>query len=158
MKISETITENILRKFYGPNCFIEKSAIPNEYGFVSKKGGGAIGFPDFFKDCGDFVIIIEAKATKHDSAKNEVCQYLRNNEITKDMLGIAISGQTETDLNVTYFLRLCGSDEITEISTVNKLYSIESIINIYKKSRKTELVTIEHLTKILHPYLLPWRT
>jgi len=45
---SETITENIFRNFYGVNEFIEKSAIPNEYGFVSKKGTGYNGYPDFF--------------------------------------------------------------------------------------------------------------
>lgn len=36
-KISETITENIFRKFYEPGMFIEKSAIPSHYGFKSKK-------------------------------------------------------------------------------------------------------------------------
>ena len=35
--ISETNTENVFRTFYGANTFIEKSAIPKEYGFVSKK-------------------------------------------------------------------------------------------------------------------------
>lgn len=36
-KISETVTENIFRSFYGSDTFIEKSAIPSEYGFTSKK-------------------------------------------------------------------------------------------------------------------------
>jgi len=36
-KTSETITENIFRNFYGSKTYIEKSAIPKEYGFVSKK-------------------------------------------------------------------------------------------------------------------------
>jgi hypothetical protein len=34
---SETITENLFRDFYGSNTFIEKSAIPSELGFQSKK-------------------------------------------------------------------------------------------------------------------------
>lgn len=37
-KVSETVTENIFRDFYGANTFIEKSAIPSGYGFTSKKG------------------------------------------------------------------------------------------------------------------------
>lgn len=36
-EVSETITENIFRNFYGAETFIEKSAIPNIYKFVSKK-------------------------------------------------------------------------------------------------------------------------
>jgi len=36
-KVSETVTENIFRDFYGANTFIEKSAIPSGYGFTSKK-------------------------------------------------------------------------------------------------------------------------
>ncbi len=38
IKTSESITENIFRNFYGVNAFIEKSAIPSEYGFISKSG------------------------------------------------------------------------------------------------------------------------
>lgn len=35
-KISEANTEKIFREFYGAGTFIEKSAIPSEYGFKSK--------------------------------------------------------------------------------------------------------------------------
>ena len=49
-KPSETITENIFREFYGVNAFIEKSAIPSEYGFISKSGKSEDGYPDFFRD------------------------------------------------------------------------------------------------------------
>ena len=69
-KISETVTENIFRSFYGPNQFIEKSAIPASYGFKSKKGSGKEGYPDFFCSCDEFSIIVEAKARNHDSAKS----------------------------------------------------------------------------------------
>lgn len=57
--ISETITENIFREFYGTNRFIEKSAIGTEYGFLSKNITGKRGYPDFFLD-EDLVIIVEA--------------------------------------------------------------------------------------------------
>ena len=30
-KVSETVTENLFRDFYGANTFIEKSAIPSGY-------------------------------------------------------------------------------------------------------------------------------
>ena len=46
-KVSETVTENLFRDFYGANTFIEKSAIPSGYGFTSKKGTSYSGYPDF---------------------------------------------------------------------------------------------------------------
>ena len=94
-KDSETITENLFRKFYGPDVFIEKSAIPKEFGFKSKKDSGKDGYPDFFLDKENFVIIVEAKASKHKDAEVEVQFYMEHNLIEKDMLGIAVSGQTE---------------------------------------------------------------
>lgn len=102
---SETITENIFRNFYGVNEFIEKSAIPNEYGFVSKKGTGYNGYPDFFKDLQDFCIVVEAKANDHIAACAEVKHYMQLNNINKDIFGIAVSGQDEASLNVTYYLK-----------------------------------------------------
>lgn len=36
-KVSETVTENLFRDFYGASTFVEKSAIPSGYGFTSKK-------------------------------------------------------------------------------------------------------------------------
>lgn len=36
-QVSESITENIFRNYYGPNTFIEKSAIPKSYGFTQKR-------------------------------------------------------------------------------------------------------------------------
>lgn len=46
--ISETITENIFRDFYNNDKFIEKSAIPKSYGFISKNKTENPGYPDFF--------------------------------------------------------------------------------------------------------------
>lgn len=47
IRTSESVTENIFRDFYGSNVFIEKSAIPNSYGFLSKSDTENIGYPDF---------------------------------------------------------------------------------------------------------------
>lgn len=81
--ISETITENLFRNYYGTTTFLEKSAIPKSYGFTSKKGTNDAGYPDFFKDMGDFVIIVEAKALKHSDAQKEVKHYMEHNTIKK---------------------------------------------------------------------------
>ncbi|MCD7854064.1 MAG: hypothetical protein LUG66_00400, partial [Clostridiales bacterium] len=78
-KQSETITENLFRNFYGSTKFIEKSAIPNVYGFKSKNGTNYKGYPDFFFDDEDFCIVVEAKAVDHTAAQEEVQHYILNN-------------------------------------------------------------------------------
>ena len=52
-RISETITENNFRNFYGSKTFIEKSAIPEKYGFkvatpelIHSKEGSFTGIND----------------------------------------------------------------------------------------------------------------
>ena len=149
-KASETVTENIFRNFHGSNTFIEKSAIPKEYGFVSKKKSGNDGYPDFFKDENSFCIIVEAKAEKHDDAKKEVQFYMLNNTINKDSIGIAVSGQSERDLMVTYYLCINGSNDCSEISDCNELLSVSDIEKLYKKAKFKEITTEEHLSKTLN--------
>lgn len=104
-KISETKAENIFRSFYGPNVFIEKSAIPSEYGFTSKKGTSYSGYPDFFLDYKSFAIVVEAKPLKHSSAEKDTRFYMENNNIHKDIVGIAVSGQELNQIKVTYFFK-----------------------------------------------------
>lgn len=149
-KASETVTENIFRNFHGSNTFIEKSAIPKEYGFVSKKKSGNDGYPDFFKDENCFCIIVEAKAEKHKDAKKEVQFYMLNNTINKDSIGIAVSGQSERDLMVTYYLCIKGSNDCSEISDCNELLSISDIEKLYNKAKFKEITTEEHLSKTLN--------
>ena len=149
-KDSETITENLFRKFYGPDVFIEKSAIPKEFGFKSKKDSGKDGYPDFFLDKENFVIIVEAKASKHKDAEVEVQFYMEHNLIEKDMLGIAVSGQTEEDLQVTYYKKYYGDIKASLLDIDRVLMSVSTFEKIYKKSKKTETTTEEHLTKTLH--------
>jgi hypothetical protein len=109
--VSETNTENIFRDFYGATTFVEKSAIPSTYGFMSKKGTNFRGYPDFFKDETDYSIIVEAKAVKHSEAEDEVRFYMENNKISKDLIGIAVSGQDGSQVKVTYYYKLKGTKE-----------------------------------------------
>ena len=73
---SETKTENLFRDFYSVSAFIEKSAIPKEYGFKSKKGTSYKGYPDFFREEEDYIIIVGAKAINHKNASAEVQHYM----------------------------------------------------------------------------------
>ena len=129
-KVSETVTENIFRSFYGASTFIEKTAIPSVYGFTSKKGTSYSGYPDFFCDCGDYCIVVEAKATDQTAAQDEVQYYMINNKIYKDIIGISVSGQSLESISVTYYLRLAGMTEIKSFPQENILLSIPAIKKI----------------------------
>lgn len=148
-KTSETITENLFRDFYGANTFIEKSAIPSVYGFTSKKGTSYSGYPDFFCDSGDYCIVVEAKATDHKAAKDEVQYYMINNKIHKDIIGISISGQSQESLLVTYYLKLTGMADIIQFPQENILLPVPALKKQYVKSKYGESVTTEALITVL---------
>lgn len=150
MNISETITENIFRNFYGPTTFIEKNAIPKEIGFKSKKKTDYKGYPDFFMECKDYCIVVEAKATKHIEAENEVKFYMLNNKIlNKDIIGIAISGQDESQIKVTYYYKLKDKPEIDSFKFKDILLSLEALEKKFYKHKCGEFISDEELVKIL---------
>ena len=96
---SETLTESIFRSFYGSKTFLEKSAIPKSCGFKSKNGTSREGYPDFYKNAGEYDIIVEAKAIQHRDAEKDILFYIKENKIRKDIIGIALSGQNENELH-----------------------------------------------------------
>lgn len=151
-EVSETITENIFRDFYGASTFIEKSAIPKEYGFKSKSDDSdEKGYPDFFLDRDelDFVIVVEAKAEDHRQAVSDIKLYLKDNNITQDIIGIAVSGQKKESLKVSYFLYKYIDKSITKIDC-DVLVSLDKMKKIYIKNTRGEKSTIEHLVKTLN--------
>ena len=150
-KPSETITENIFRNHYGVNEFIEKSAIPNHYGFLSKKGTDNDGYPDFFKDLRDldYAIVVEAKAIKHSEAESDIQFYMTNNTVNKDLIGIAVSGQDISQIKVTYFYKLKGSDEILPFKIKDSLICLESLHEKFLKHKNGEFISNEELISVL---------
>ena len=148
--ISETKTENIFRDFYGATTFIEKSAIPSEYGFKSKKGTDYKGYPDFFLDRGLYAIIVEAKALLHEKAEEEVQYYLANNKLKnkKDLIGVAVSGQSKTNLKTTYYCLFKDQKEIITLEA-SKLLKIESIEKFYLNKKNGDQISDSELNTIL---------
>ncbi|MFQ3790831.1 N-6 DNA methylase [Staphylococcus nepalensis] len=147
--ISETVTENIFRLFYGPTTFIEKSTIPKYYKILSKENTGKDGYPDFFKDLNEFSIIVEAKALKHSAAEIEVKYYMENNEITKDQVGIAISGQHENRLKVSYFYKKENGKDIEQLQLKDKLVTLETLKKIIKKRKQGSTISDSELNKTI---------
>lgn len=148
-KVSETVTENLIRDFYGANTFLEKSAIPSGYGFTSKKGTFYSGYPDFFCDNGDYCIVVEAKATDHTAAQDEVQYYMINNKIHKDIIGIGVSGQSKETILVTYYLKLLGMTDIKTFPQENTFLSFSVIKKQYVKLKYGESVTTKALITVL---------
>ncbi|MDG6362135.1 hypothetical protein [Glaesserella parasuis] len=148
-KTSESITENIFRKFYSNESFIEKSAIPKEYGFKSKKGTGSDGYPDFFCDLNDYCVVVEAKAIKHSEAEDEVKFYMLNNNIYSDIIGIAISGQTLEQIKVTYFYKLADSQEINSLKVKDSLLKLESLHKKFLKHKYGEVISEDELINVI---------
>ena len=152
IKTSETVTENIFRDFYGANVFIEKSAIPKKYGFISKNKTEHVGYPDFFLDDG-LIFIVEAKAINHKNAEQELLFYMNNNSFKedKDILGIAISGQgtSKFPLVVSYFIKF-STDDPSVLDVDNSLLGLENLKKVYQKKKAERFSgSISNLTKTL---------
>lgn len=148
-KVSETKTENIFREFYEPNTFLEKSAIPDVYGFKSKQGTDYKGFPDFFLDKQSFAIIVEAKALKHSYAEAEVKWYMKNNLLHNGIIGIAISGQELSQIKVTYYYKETPQSDIIPFHIKDKLLSLKNLEKLFIQKFKGEIVSESELTSIL---------
>lgn len=146
---SESITENIFREFYGSTTFIEKASINKSYGFKSKKNTNNKGYPDFLKDTGDYVIIVEAKPLKHSNAEDEVQFYMNNNDIDKSMIGIAVSGQHLSQLKVTYYYKTVEMDAIEKLQVKDKLLTLDVLHDTYSKKVSGETVSDEELIRVL---------
>jgi type I restriction enzyme M protein len=143
-KHAETTAEAIFRQFYGNTSFIEKAAIPSKHGFASKKLNGNPGFPDFFRDNGSWLIVVEAKPgtlgpkTSHVAAEAEVQHYMTENTVGSDVdiIGIAVSGQTLESLDVTYYIALAPAREgdprtVQSIPGITAPVSLEEIKKRY---------------------------
>ena len=149
--ISETITENIFRNFYGTNTFIEKSAIPKTYAFKSKRGTNYKGYPDFFLDMHNegIVIVVEAKAIDHDLAENETRYYMQNNKINGNIIGMAVSGQSVDVIRITYFYKLKDSNKIYTLSPFDSFLTLDQITKAFYKAINGDVITDDELNTIL---------
>lgn len=156
---SEAITESIFRNFYGTNTFLEKASIPETYGFKSKKGTSKRGYPDFFLDSyNEYCIVVEIKAyiEDHSIAQKEVKHYMNNNNITKDIIGMAVSGQNLNDLRVSIYFKL-SKGKVNYIDT-KKLLSLNDIKKEYEKRNPPNTISNDELIKELKKLNKEWHS
>ena len=152
-RVSETVTENIFREFHGAKRFLEKSAIPRSYGFISKNQTDNVGYPDFFLD-EDLILVVEAKATNHDNAVEELLFYMENNSFSnqRDCIGIAVSGQNtrKHPLQVSYFIKFAVDSSPIELNIDKSLLSVENLKKIYLKQKREKFSdSLDNLTRTL---------
>ncbi|EGQ0397097.1 restriction endonuclease, partial [Staphylococcus pseudintermedius] len=109
-----------------------------------------MGYPDFLKETEDYVIIVEAKPLKHSDAEKEVQFYMKNNNIDKSIIGIALSGQHISQLKVTYYYRTIEMDKIEKLQVKDKLLTLDVLRDTYLKRVSGETVTDDELIKVLN--------
>ena len=155
--MAESTTENLFRDFYGPTTFVEKRDIPRKFGFRSKREGSSDdGYPDFFKDMGEWLIVVEAKSgapgpkTSHATAEAEVRSYMTNNAVPDaDLVGIAISGQTLDSLTVTYLFRKGGNDEVEVMDGLDSLVPLDVLTTHYQTAAHGDPLSDTELRRFL---------
>lgn len=158
VNVSETNTENLFRENYGATKFIEKSAIPKKFGFLTKENIGKTpddptwsnkdGYPDFFKDCGEYIVIVEAKGIDHDVAEEQLVYYMTVNKIIVPIIGIAISGQTMAGLKATYYYK--NGLVVKKLTPKYGLLPLDKINELYKTETFGDTISDEDLTTILN--------
>ena len=182
MSRNERKTEDIVRshfKKYSEMITIEEqsSDTPKIKKLLSRasKSGVGRGSPEFiiqYKDNPDFLIIVECKAdiTKHESKDH--AQYkdyavdgvlLYSSYLAKefDVLSIAVSGESESEIKISHFLQLKGATKgVTKFS--NKFLPPDDYLEGYLKSPEKfrqdyeELLTFsKNLNTKLHGYKIP---
>ena len=124
---NERKTENLVRKHfdkYTDDLIIEEQSSDNPkikklLSTASKSGNGA-GYPEFiiqYKSNPDLIILVECKAsiTKHESEKRDnpkdfavdgVLLYSSYLAREYDVIAIAVSGETASELKVNHFLQV----------------------------------------------------
>jgi type I restriction-modification system DNA methylase subunit len=114
---------------------------------ASKKGSG-VGRPEFIihsTDYSDFLIVIECKASiqKHVSktldcyseyAVDGALLYASFLSKEFDVLAIAVSGQTESELKISHYLHLKKASEAVEYTEVKNIVSLKEYYDSFLKS------------------------
>lgn len=152
---SERITEDFVRQhfkkdpFYKSVKFEEQKSnnkrIQDLLKGKSKSGGKGNGYPEFiisFPSNTNYLIVIECKAEvwqheskKHDKAKeyavDGVLHYAKALSVGYNVVAIAVSGQTETELTVSHFYWKKGEKTWSQTND-SKLLTIDDYLQIFE--------------------------
>ena len=158
---NERITEDFFRQFVKQDeAFKSDSIILEEQSSKNikidkllknaSKGGNKKGYPEFiiqYKENPDFIIVVECKAnTKfHESQnKNQYKKYavdgalLYSSFLSKefDVLSIAISGEKKSNLKISHFLQLKGTEQYHKIFNEDSFILLDDYLRGYKTDER----------------------
>lgn len=94
------------------------------------------------------MIIVEAKADDFNAACEEVEFYVKENSVGKDIIAIAISGQTESAYKSALFIKF-HKGKYKQIETNGKLLPLDSLTKIYRKEKIGDCISNERLHTVL---------
>lgn len=169
---NERITENFFRNF----VFQDQSYVGNKVIFEEQsskdikidkllknasKGGNGKGYPEFviqFKENPDFIIVVECKADSkfHESKNRDRYKdyavdgaLLYSSFLSKefDVLSIAISGEKKSNLKISHFLQLKGTDQYHKIFKDDSFISLDSYLNGYQTDERKFNQDLQELLK-----------
>ena len=174
--VNERNTENIVRKHFSPflgeiEIEAQKSAYPkvNKLLKTASKQGSGRGYPDFiitYPKNADLIIIVECKAsvTKHESkTQDNYAAYavdatlLYASYLAKDfdVLAIAVSGETKSNLRISHFLHLKGTQKAIPIFSDTLLTPADYLHGYLKNPKKLQqdYSSLLYFTKSLNDQL-----
>lgn len=186
--MTERITEDLVRAHFKADPIFDqvsleeqkssKERIQKLFAAASKTGSGKPGYPEFivsFSANKHVLLIVECKLSSklHESPKGDkptlyavdgVLHYMRSANLVDsnfDIIGIAVSGAQENDLEVTHFHSPSGSSKHTRTDD-DKLLSIYSYLKIHQNSEFAKELGNVHIQQkaqeyngILHQYEIP---
>jgi hypothetical protein len=158
LRRNERKTENIVRAHFAADSFpdlildeqkTDDRRINIALSRASKAGDGA-GKPEFIihaPSAPNFVVLVECKASARDHesplhdrpkafAVDGVLHYAQFVSAVRDVVAIAVSGETTRDLRVSTYLHLKGADNATELRDANGL--IASLVDFQTLLRAVE--------------------
>jgi type I restriction enzyme M protein len=143
----------------------EIEAVKSALKKASKTGGGGKGSPEFIissPSTPDFIIVFECKAdTKNHKSKNVdnpvgyavdgVLHYSKYLSPEFNVISVAVSGQSKSELKISTFLQIKGEastrpminpakKEITEVLSWNEFMNLVELLGDVQKKRESDLV------------------
>lgn len=169
---NERITENFFRKFVlQDNFYLNNKIIFEEQSSKdikinkllknASKGGNGKGYPEFviqFKENPDFIIVVECKADSkfHESKNRDKYKdyavdgaLLYSSFLSKefDVLSIAISGESKSNLKISHFLQLKDTEQYHKIFKDDSFLPLEDYLNGYQTDEKKFNQDLQELLK-----------
>src|SRR5699024_2352449 len=90
-----------------------------------------------------------SEGSKQSEAESDVQLYMKKNNIHKDIIGIAVSGQHLNQIKVSYFYKLAEDNNIFKLQVKDKLLTLGNLNKVFNKKKHGETITDDELIKVI---------